>query len=65
MLRPLVLAVLFALALPAVASAQLLTSEDPEYIAQVLREQGQVARVTTDSVGDPMIETSVNGIDYR
>lgn len=47
------------------ASAQTITSKDPDGIASLLRERGQVVIVTVDEFNDPFIETSVGNVDYN
>ncbi len=60
------LAGLAALALPQAALAQagpaMASAADPEGIARLLRFAGYPAELTTDSVGDPMIETEFSGL---
>lgn len=50
---------------PAIASAQMISSQDPASIAKLLRDRGQTAIVTVDEFNDPFIETSVDNVDYN
>ena len=47
------------------ATAQSVSSAEPGGLAKLLRERGQSAIVTIDEFNDPLIETSVNNIDYQ
>ena len=57
------LAALSAL-LPAATLAQMLDATDPSAIAEVVQAAGFRAVLTTDSVGDPMIESAAHGQDF-
>ena len=64
MLRPrsIMLAALL-LASPAVFAQKTIDATDPDRLADIIRDLGYRAVLSTDGVGDPMIETSVNGTD--
>jgi hypothetical protein len=68
---PVMLAGFALLALPAAASAQdscpsgLLCAANPQGIVSALQAEGYQAKLTKDSLGDPMIESSASGYDYN
>ncbi len=47
------------------ASAQTISSQNPQGVADFLTARGQTVIVTVDEFDDPFIETSVNNIDYN
>lgn len=53
------------LATTTLASAQTVSAAYPESIAAALLKNGYRADVTTDSDGDPMIESAASGWNYR
>jgi hypothetical protein len=55
--------VLCTIAMP--AFAQMISSQDPDGIAKLLRDRGQIAIITVDEFNDPFIETSVDNVDYN
>jgi len=71
-MRPIriVFAVLAALALPAAAAAQdacparHVCASDPQTVVNALQAQGYKAKLGTDDLGDPAIESSASGYDY-
>ena len=46
------------------ASAQSISAADPEGVAGALRDLGWRASHAVDAEGDPMIESSIEGVDY-
>ncbi|MFK7791318.1 MAG: YbjN domain-containing protein [Devosiaceae bacterium] len=46
-------------------AAQDISSQNPEGVADLLRERGQTAIVTVDEFNDPFIETSAGNADYN
>jgi hypothetical protein len=54
---------LSTLAVP--AFAQMISSQDPNGLAKLLRDRGQIAIITVDEFNDPFIETSVDNVDYN
>lgn len=68
---PIVLAGTALLSLPAAASAQnscpsgLLCAANPQGLVAALQAEGYQAKLTKDTFGDPLIETSASGYDYR
>ena len=58
--------VLLGLGLSAGAQAQTLVSaEDPTALVAIIRELGFQAKLEQDNVGDPVIRSSSNGVDFR
>lgn len=47
------------------AAAQAVSAAYPESIASALRNAGYKAELTTDSTGDPMINSAASGWNYR
>ena len=62
MRRPALLAALALL--PAAAAAQLVDATDPRRVADVVQAAGYRASLTTDSAGDPMIQSALDGTDF-
>ena len=60
--RKLVLAALLA-ASPYAFAQEIVDATNPGKLADIIRDLGYRAVLSTDSVGDPKIETSVNGTD--
>jgi hypothetical protein len=50
--------------LPALAVAQMLDATDPQAIAAAVQEAGFRAVLTTDGLGDPMIESAAHGHNF-
>jgi putative sensory transduction regulator len=57
---------LLGLAVSAAAEAQTLVSaEDPAELVGIIQDLGFQAKLETDNVGDPVIRSSSNGVDFR
>lgn len=46
------------------AAAQSVTAAYPETVARALEDMGHSAEIGIDSVGDPQVTSSINGINY-
>jgi hypothetical protein len=57
--------VLGAIATAAPAEAAMVRAQDPASVAAAMRAGGFPAEIGTDSVGDPMITSSVDGTNFR
>ena len=62
--RILVAAMAVALLPPAAAQAQNVRAQEPETVAEALRQAGYRAQLDTDSGGDPMIRSTSSGSDF-
>src|SRR5262245_18986400 len=59
-------ALMLGLVLSAGARAQTLVSaESPATLVSIIQELGFQAKLETDNVGDPVIRSSSNGVDFR
>jgi putative sensory transduction regulator len=59
------LSLVAALALTAPAGAQtIVTAEDPDRLVAIIQALGFQARLEEDSIGDPLIRSSSNGVDF-
>ena len=57
---------MLGLALSAGARAQsLVSAENPGALVSIIQELGFQAKLETDNVGDPVIRSSSNGVDFR
>lgn len=59
-----VIAAAFAALCGAEAAAQTVGASDPEGVAAALRDLGWRASHAVDAEGDPMVESSIEGVDY-
>jgi hypothetical protein len=58
-------AAMLAASFSGAAQAQSVTAGNPKALAAAMKSAGYEAELTTDSVGDPMIETELNGWEVQ
>ena len=56
---------LAAVSAPAFAQSNMITAADPASIADAMQGLGYRAEMDTDGVGDPMIRSAAEGVNYR
>ena len=59
------LACLAITAAPAYAQTDMISATNPDAVAAALQEMGYRAEMDTDGIGDPLIRSAAEGVNYR